>query len=152
MRSIIVYCSKTGNTEKVAHAVQKGLHGTADLLKLDLTPEGLLKEHAPRFTFDLSNYDLIFLGGWVMVMKVHPYLSAYINRIENLEGRKVAGFMTGGAIFSRGHVYDDFTSLLDRRGARVVDFMYISTMLGPLLTKSKLRAAEEFARHVMAQV
>ncbi len=152
MRSLIVYCSKTGNTAKVAQAIQRGMHGTADVLELDLTPEGILRHYEPGFTFDLSGYDLVFLGGWVMVMRTHPFLAAYINRIENIEGRNVVGFFTGGSIFSRGHVIDDFTSMIERRGARVVDCLYLTTLLGPLLTKSKLRKAETFARDIMAKL
>ena len=54
MKSIIVYSSKTGNTEKVANAIQKGLGGTADMLKLDLTSGGLLKHYTPQFTRPVS--------------------------------------------------------------------------------------------------
>jgi flavodoxin len=151
MKSIIVYSSKTGNTEKVANAIQKGLGGTADMLKLDLTSGGLLKQYTPLFTLDLSAYDVIFLGAWVMVMKVHPFTSAYINMLENLEGRKVAGFITGGTAISRPHVYEDFCELIDRKGAEVLDFYYAATLLGPLLTRKKLERAEAFARKVMAQ-
>jgi hypothetical protein len=86
-----------------------------------------------------------------MVMKVHPFTSAYINMLENLEGRKVAGFITGGTAISRPHVYEDFRELIDRKGAEVLDFYYAATLLGPLLTRKKLEHAEAFARKVMAQ-
>ena len=152
MKPIIIYCSKTGNTEKIANSIQRGLKGTADMVKLDLTPEGVLKEFSPAFTLDLSQYDLVFLGGWTMVMRVHPYLSAYIQRCENLEGRNVAGFISGGAIFSRGHVSEDFKGLIESRGAKVFDFIFITTLLGPLLTRKKLLKAEVFASDVLKRL
>ena len=31
-----------------------------------------------------------------MVMKMHPFLTAYIQRCENIDGKKVVGFATGG--------------------------------------------------------
>ncbi len=33
MKAIIIYCSKTGNTEKVATAIQAGLGGNADVIR-----------------------------------------------------------------------------------------------------------------------
>jgi flavodoxin len=149
MKSIVVYCSKTGNTEKVAKAIVKGIGVNVDTVKLDLSPEGLLKDFSDSFTLDLSPYDLIFLGGWVMVMRVHPFLYAYTTSCKNLEGKNVAGFLTGGAGFSREHAYDDFRGLVNSRGARLVGFSYTPTLLGLTLTRKKLAAAEAFARQTM---
>lgn len=145
MNAVIVYCSKTGNTEKVAHAVLQGLNGAADMVKLDLTPHGILKRHSKAFTFDMAPYDLIFFGGWTMVMRVHPQLAAYIQTCRNLEGKRVAGFITGGTAFSREHVRSDFEKLIGEHGAQLVGFTYISTLLGPLLTRKKLGSARDFA-------
>jgi flavodoxin len=146
VKSVIVYCSKTGNTEKIARAIRRGLNHDADLIKLDLTPDGLLRHYTPGFTFDLSGYDLVFFGGWVMVMRVHPFLAAYINRCGSLAGKRVSGFMTGGTVLSRGHVHDDFREMLSRRGAVVENFLYVTTLLGPLLTRKKILDAEVFGR------
>lgn len=118
------------------------------MVKLDLSPEGVLKEFSPQFTLDLSPYDLIFFGGWVMVMRVHPFLYTYIKRCKNLSGKKVAGFLSGGAGLSREHAHDDFKSLIEEQGAELVGFSYTSTLLGLTLTQKKLQAAEEFARTI----
>lgn len=149
MKCIIIYCSKTGNTEKVAKAIARGLNGNVDMVRLDLSPEGLLNDFSSSFTLDLSPYELVFLGGWVMVMRVHPFLYAYINRCKGLEGKNVVGFLTGGAGFSREHAYDDLKGLIDGRGAHLIDFSYTPTLLGLTLTRKKLKAAEELARQVM---
>ena len=149
MKCIIAYCSKTGNTEKVAKAIARGLNGNVDIVKLDLNPEGMLNDFSDTFTLDLSPYDLIFLGGWVMVMRVHPYLYTYVNRCINLEDKKVVGFLTGGAGLSREHAFDDFKELIERRGARLIDFSYTPTLLGLTLTRKKLKAAEVFASQIM---
>ena len=149
MKSIIIYCSKTGNTEKVAAAVQRGLGNSADMLKLDLTTEGIMKSYSSSFTLDLSAYDFVFFGAWTMIMRVHPFMAGFIQRCENLEGKSVAGFITGGAIFSREHARSDFESLVHAKKAKVVDFIFITTLLGPLLTRKKLAKAEAFARDVL---
>ncbi|MCI4626153.1 MAG: hypothetical protein L3V56_09355 [Candidatus Magnetoovum sp. WYHC-5] len=148
MRSIIVYCSKTGNTEKVAHAILDGVQGQADIIKLELTHSGLLKDFQSAFTFDFSDYDTIFLGGWVMMMSVHPFLSSYINSCGSFEGKKVVCFITGAAIFSKGHVYRDLKKLVEAKGGYlpIEHFLYVTTLFGPLLTKNKLKKAVAFAR------
>jgi flavodoxin len=148
MNAIIIYCSKTGNTEKVAQSVARGLDGKAQMVKLELSPEGILKDFSPNFTLDVSSYDLVFFGGWVMVMRVHPFLYTYIKRCKNLEGKKVAGFLSGGAGLSREHAHDDFKTVIEERGAELVGFSYTSTLLGLTLTQKKLNAAEDFARNI----
>jgi flavodoxin len=148
MNPIIIYCSKTGNTEKVAQSVARGLDGKTQMVKLELSPEGILKEFSPHFTLDVSPYDLVFFGGWVMVMRVHPFLYTYIKRCRNLEGKKVAGFLSGGAGLSREHAHDDFKALIEEQGAELVGFSYTSTLLGLTLTQKKLNAAEDFARNI----
>jgi len=149
MKAIIVYCSKTGTTEKIAQAVQRGLGNAADMLRLDLNVIGLQQTYNPNFTIDLEAYDLIFLGGWTMVMRAHPFIACYIRECAHLEHKTVAGFFTGAAIFSRGHVRSDFEQLLAQRGARLVDFHFITTLFGPGLTRAKLRKAEDFAHGVL---
>jgi flavodoxin len=151
MKCLIVYCSKTGNTERVARAIAHGLEDRADMVKLDLSPEGILKDFSSSFTLDLSPYNVIFLGGWVMVMRVHPCLYAYIKRCVHLEGKKVAGFLTGGAGLSREHAFEDFKDLIEQRGGRLIGFSYTSTLLGLTLTRKKLAAATAFARNIMMQ-
>ncbi len=148
MKAIIVYCSKTGTTEKVAQAMRRALPVPADMLRLDLNVVGLQQTYSPNFTIDFKAYDLVFLGGWTMVMRVHPFIACYIKECEHLENKTVAGFFTGGAIFSRGHVRRDFEHLLAQRGAQSVGFHFITTLLGPGLTQAKLRKAGGFARNV----
>lgn len=133
-------------------AMAKGLDRDVDMVKLDLTPEGLLNNFSDTFTLDLSPYDLIFLGGWVMIMRVHPYLYAYINRCINLEDKNVVGFLTGGAGLSREHALDDFKGLIERRGAHLIDFSYTPTLLGLTLTRKKLKAAEIFASQILKKL
>lgn len=151
MKAIIVYCSKTGTTEKVARAVKCALPGQTEMLRLDLNVIGLQQTYSPNFTIDLEDYDLIFLGGWTMVMRVHPFMACYIRECRNLEHKTIAGFFTGAAIFSRAHVRSDLEGLLEQQGACLIDFHYVTTLFGPALTQAKLRRAGEFARGVLGE-
>jgi flavodoxin len=152
MKSLIVYCSKTGNTEKVARRIAAGLGGESRLVRLDLSPEGILREFQPTFTLDAGPYDLIVFGAWVMVMKVHPFLANYLRSCKNLEGKKVAVFLTGGAIYSKNHAYEDMMHLLEERRVALIDFSYTTTLLGLTLTEKKLMKAEAFARSLRNKV
>ena len=148
MKALILYVSKTGNTTKVAQRVAKGLGGETEIVHLDLSPEGVLKDFQPAFTLDAGPYDLFILGAWVMVMKVHPFLAAYIRECQNLEGKKVAVFLTGGATYSRKHAYEDVIHLLKERKAELIGFSYTPTLLGLTLTRKKLDQAEMFGREL----
>jgi len=148
MKTLIVYYSKTGNTRKVAESFARGLGGEMDIVPLNLSPEGVLKSYESYFTFDAGPYDLICLGAWVMVMRVHPFLAAFIRECRNLEGKKVAVFLTGGATFSRNHAYEDLLHILQEKNVQLIGFSYTSTLLGLTLTKSKLQKVEEFGRQI----
>lgn len=148
MKTLIVYYSKTGNTQKVAESFARGLGGEMDVVPLNLSPEGTLKAYQSHFTFDAGPYDLICLGAWVMVMRVHPFLAAFIRECRNLEGKKVAVFLTGGATFSRNHAHEDLLHILQEKNVQLIGFSYTSTLLGLTLTKNKLKKVEEFGRQI----
>ncbi|MCX7857594.1 MAG: hypothetical protein N2513_06400 [Deltaproteobacteria bacterium] len=149
MKTLIVYCSKTGNTRKVIESFAKGLGGEIDILNLDLTPEGWLKNYTSTFTLDVSDYNLVCFGGWVMGMRVHPFLIAYIKSCYGLEEKKVVVLLTGGTTFSKNHAYEDIIGVLNERKVNLVGFFYTPTLLGLTLNKKKLRLVEEFGRSLM---
>ena len=37
---------------------------------------GCYVSFCPDFKFDLADYDLVFFGGWTMVMKMHPFFDS----------------------------------------------------------------------------
>lgn len=78
---LIVYCSKTGNTEKVAHALAAAVPERCDCCRVSETE-------------DLENYDVIFAGYWVdrgaPIKEMQEFL-------RSLHGKKVVLFQTLGA-------------------------------------------------------
>ena len=148
LKSLLVYVSKTGNTEKVARSFARGLGEGIDTVKLDLSPEGVLKQFQPNFTLDAGPYDLVCLGAWVMVMKVHPFLAAFIRECRNLEGKKMAVCLTGGAGLSRSHAYEDLLHILEEKKVNLIGFSYTTTLLGLTLTRKKLERVEQFGREM----
>jgi flavodoxin len=153
MKSAIIFCSKSGNTKKVAQAIASGIVGEVDLMDLDLSPEGIMwtTKVQTGFTLDLSIYDLVFLGGWAKLMRIHPYLAAYIKKCKNIEDKRVYGFFTAGAIFSLGHVRGNLEKILKARHMHMIECFCVTTLLGLTLTRRKLDKAQDFGRRVSLQ-
>ena len=88
MKSIIVYFSLTGNTEKVALAIQKGIKQFSrqcDIVKI--------RDANPR---TLNQYDLIGLGSPVIGAETTgtepPNVKAFINNMRFVDGNMLSSF------------------------------------------------------------
>ena len=89
MKTLVVYSSRTGNTEKVARAVAEGLHGCAIYPVKD----------APN----PSGYDFVAVGYWVDKGMPDADAKRYL---ENIENCTVALFGTLGAWPDSEHASD----------------------------------------------
>ena len=79
MKSLVIYYSKTGNTEKVAKAIAKGLG--ARLAKINEK-------------INILEYDLICVGTPVYAFAPAEPVNEFIKKLPNLQGKKGAGFCT----------------------------------------------------------
>lgn len=88
MKCVIIYFSLTGNTEKIAMAIQKGVKKVHD--HCDIFP---IKEANPRRLYD---YDLIGLGSCVIGAKGDPpaNVASFIRNMRFLGGKHVFSFCT----------------------------------------------------------
>jgi flavodoxin len=85
MKHIIVYSTKSGNTEKVAQAIAQKLNCKAIKL-LDETDFS---------TLSLEEYDLIFLGTWVRGGEPSPVMLKFLKQLNLPDGdRRFALFLT----------------------------------------------------------
>ncbi|MBF0103006.1 MAG: flavodoxin domain-containing protein [Desulfobacterales bacterium] len=87
MKSIVVYSSQTGNTQKLAKAIFKKLEGEKQIYKI---------EHAP----DPSEFDLVCLGFWLMAGKPDSTSQEYLKKVKN---QKLFLFATHGASAASQH-------------------------------------------------
>ncbi len=109
MKCIIIYFSQTGNTEKIARAIQTGVKSITG--HCDILP---IKEANPRRLYD---YDLIGLGSMV-ITKEPPNVTAFINNLRFLGGKHVFSFCTHGAM---GFLYNpSVVSQMKKKGLIVV--------------------------------
>jgi flavodoxin len=81
MKSIIVYSSQTGNTQKLAETIYENLSDDKNIFKIEDAP-------------DPSGFDLVCLGFWLMAGKPDPKSQDYLTKITN---QKLFLFATHGA-------------------------------------------------------
>jgi flavodoxin len=94
LRILVTYHSDTGNTEKIARAIyeEASKNHQAELRKI--------KEVKPE---DLSNYDLIFLGGPCQASDLAAPVKRLLNAIPISPKFKAAGFFTHMSPVSEKH-------------------------------------------------
>src|SRR4030043_2458870 len=88
MKCIVIYFSQTGNTEKMAKAIQKGVKkaaGHCDIAKL--------KDINPRRLYE---YDLIGLGSSVIAWGEPGNVRAFISDMKFVGGKHAFYFATHG--------------------------------------------------------
>ncbi len=109
MKCVVIYFSQTGNTQKVAEAVRRGVAqaaGSCDLLEI--------RQADPR---GLCEYDLIGLGS--PVMGAEPgNVSVFVNRLRLVGGKHAFTFCTHGT--SAGFYYPSIYPKLKRAGLVVL--------------------------------
>jgi flavodoxin/NAD-dependent dihydropyrimidine dehydrogenase PreA subunit len=114
MKSIVIYFSQTGNTEKVALAIQKGIRqasGHCDMVKLREANPGVLNQ-----------YDLVGLGSPVLGTKTTgtepPNVKAFINDMHFMGGKYAFAFCTHGTHYEM--FFPRVIRQLKRRGIVVI--------------------------------
>jgi flavodoxin/ferredoxin len=110
-RVAIVYFSQTGNTEKVAGAIARGLEragARVDLLKLEKTDPARLAE-----------YDFLGLGAPVFYFKLPFNVAWFIRDLRGMEGKLAFGFLSEGG--HAGDAFPQMQKMLSRKGVTLVD-------------------------------
>ena len=109
MRCLIVYFSQTGNTQRIAQAVQKGVKsatGHCDIFAI--------KDANPR---RLHDYDLIGVG--TPVWGIEPdNVQIFINNMRFVGGKHAFGFCTHGGV--PDHFFPSMIARLKRRSLAVI--------------------------------
>jgi flavodoxin len=107
MKSLIICKSiHVGNTEKIAKRMSKVLQ--ADLIEPKEFDIKMLRE-----------FDLIGFGSGIYDYKHHRSLLNLVDKLPNLDGKKVFVFSTSGVIMNKFH--DDLKQKLERKNAVIVD-------------------------------
>ena len=110
LQTAIIYFSQTGNTEKVARAIARGLHKAGYPLQLTRLEEAI--------KVDLGRFDLIGLGTPVFYYKEPFNVKDFIKGLPSLKGKYAFLFITTG-----GHPTNTLlrmAKLLEKKGATVI--------------------------------
>ena len=142
MKILITYYSFTGNTKKVAQALEKFLKDRGNDIDIQrLLPENesrnffiqakqaLLKADVslkPPVIFDLSGYDLIFVGSPVWAFSPAPAVRKYLKSVKGCENKKFFVFVTYGSGTGRFRCLKQMERLIKDRGGKVVGRLDIS--------------------------
>ncbi len=98
MKSLVVYSSQTGNTEKLARVVYEFLEGEKEIYGIADAP-------------DPANYDFVAVGFWLKSGKPDPAALEYLPRLGS--NKKVFLFVTHGAASGSKHAEEGLKQARD---------------------------------------
>ena len=145
IKSIVIYFSQTGNTKKIAEAIQRGI--IESIGECDISS---LKTISVK---DLIKFDLIGLGYPTWSSKEPPNVRSSIEQMDFPEGKHIFAFSTHGA--RPAGLISSIVPLLRQKGLTVIGFrdwygsVSLPHMPKPYLTdghpdKIDLEEAEDF--------
>lgn len=141
MSTLVLYYSKTGNTETVAREISKAVNGELKKIELkkDISFMGAaftavfgLKGKIKSMDFNVKDYDNIFIGTPVWAGKTSTPINTFLSEAD-LTGKNVFIFVTQADGKTPSSVYDSMTKRISDKGGKVIDNFFIQTdMKNPL--------------------
>ena len=140
MKAVVIYYSKTGNTEKVAKKITelfKNIDADAECVSIDRserrTYEDDVKEakrgvkaKIESIMTDLSKVDLLFIGSPVWCGKPATPINTYMDQCEGLNSVNIVCFVTHGG-GGPGNTFDIMKTKLGSKGGEIVGTLSISS-------------------------
>lgn len=132
MKSIVIYYSYSGNTQKVAQILTELLAEKGEVEQIELrsldeakTFFGQAKRAFFRkraviqpVSFDLSDYDLICFGTPVWAFAPAPAMNTYLDKCFGLEDKSIILFTTCGSGTGKERCLDCMQKILSKKGAK----------------------------------
>lgn len=132
MKSVIIYYSYSGNTQKVADILSGylGQQGEVDFIELKgLDESDKFFSQAMRalrhkraeiqpVNFNLGSYDLICFGTPVWAFGPAPAMNTYLDKCLGLAGKSVVLFTTYGSGTGNRRCMDYIQDILEKKGAK----------------------------------
>ena len=134
----VIFYSRTGNTKTVAEVI-------AETLNLHLQEIKDLKDRSGFFgfiggmidvrknpkttispeTFNLEEYNVLFIGSPIWGMKFAPAITTFLERTD-FSGQKVILFTTTSSRMKQT-AFDEYSELIQMKGGTVVDAFFLKT-------------------------
>jgi flavodoxin len=140
MRTLIVYYSYSGITEKVVKIYESQLRKTGDVTMQRLKP----KEEITTFfgqcraafarkraeldgnvIFDVKDYDLVMIGSPVWAFAPVPAVNTYLDKISGFDGKKAIILLTSGSGTGVGNCFNTIRKALETKNPASIDTINI---------------------------
>lgn len=144
MKNLIIYYSKTSNTETVAKEISKAVDG--EIKKIELSKEisflwagftALTGQNAIIKEIDLNveDYDNIFIGSPVWAGKSSTPINTFLSRVD-LTGKNTYIFITQADVKMPSSVFESIKARIEAKGGKVTDCLFVHTdMKNPLTSE-----------------
>ena len=158
MKNLVVYYSRTTNTETVAKEIAKAVDG--DMRKIELIKgisffwagctsamgnQGKIKP----FDYDLKGYDNIFIGSPVWAGKTSTPINTFLSNAD-FTGKNVYIFITQADDKTPSLVFDSIAARVEAKGGKVADKFFITTdMKNPVTAEQARKPVEEWIKKII---
>ena len=145
MRNLVVYYSRSGNTETVAQEIAKAANG--EIIEIELVKDiGLvwasiaallgLKGKIKTINFNLKDYDNIFIGSPIWAGKNSTPINTFLSEVD-FTGKNVFIFITRADSKAPYSVYEFINSNVKRKGGKVIDSFFMQTNIKNPMTPNQ---------------
>ncbi len=135
--TVVVYYSRTGHTEALARGIARSLGSDVTKIESDVysrdfsgwrnaandARNDVVTTPIRPGTFDLSPYEVVFLGSPVWLFRPAPPLWSFVEQ-NDFTGKRVVLFNTFNSRFKEEE-FAKFRELVEKRGGEVIDHVYI---------------------------
>jgi len=135
MKNLIIYYSRSSNTETVAKEISKAINGDINKIELkkDIGFMGAafsaffgLKGKIKSMDYNLKEYDNIFIGTPVWAGKTSTPINTLLSE-ANLAGKNVFIFITQADEKTPSLVYESIATRVEAKGGKVIDSFFVQT-------------------------
>ena len=154
MKSLVVYYSRSNNTETVAREISKAVNcetkkikSVKDLSFMGAAFKALMgaKDKIKSVDFNADNYDNIFIGSPVWAGKSSTPINTFLSEVD-FKGKNVFIFLTQGDGKAPYSVYQSIKERVESKGGKVIDSFFMQTNMKNPLTSTQ--AAESVSGRI----
>ena len=140
MKTLVVYYSYSGITEKVINIYSSELAKSGEVMVQRLKPRQEIDtflgqcraafsrkraELSGNITSDVKGYDLLVLGCPVWAFAPVPAVNTYLDRLSGLEGKKAIILLTSGSGAGVGNCFNTIKKALEEKKCAKIDIINV---------------------------
>lgn len=136
MKTLIIYYSYSGTTDKVANIYAGILRKKGDVSIQRLKPKQEVTSFVGQcraafakkrvelqdgVTYDVKGYDLLLIGSPVWAFAPTPAINTYLDKLSGMEGKRVVMLLTSGSGAGVKKCFKNIRTVLESKGAAKID-------------------------------